>query len=75
MGGCGEAGAEGEEEGRWRGGGLPLCFEDGSFDCSGEHTGGVLILCSAVLVWCALSSLWCLFLDLGGIFDARLRLD
>lgn len=50
VGGCGESGAEGEEEGRWERGGLPLCFEDGSFDCSGEHVGGILIVYSADMV-------------------------
>lgn len=47
MGDFGESGAQGEEEGWWEGGRLPLRFEDGAFDCSGEHGGAIIV----VVMW------------------------
>ena len=68
MGGCCESGAEGEEEGWWEGGGLPLCFEDGPFDCSGEHLGGIVVVCLA-------GDAVDVFLDLRDVFGAKLERD
>ena len=49
MGDCGESSAQGEEEGWWEGSKLPLRFEGGAFDCSGEHGGAIIVICSVVL--------------------------